>query len=163
MKKYSKQDQRSMAAWAADCAERVLPFFENAYPEDDRPRKAIEACRLWVDTGVFKMADIRGASLAAHAAARGVKENGAAFFSAHAAGQAVATAHVPQHAFGGAYYALRAVVAADSAHAEVRAAEERNWQSRRLPDNLRQEIMPKLIIQKRGNRIVINLRRGEGF
>jgi hypothetical protein len=50
-----------------------------------------------------------------------------------------------------------------AAHAEVRAAEERNWQSRRLPHNLRQEIMPKLIIQKRGNRIVINLRRGEGF
>ncbi len=75
----------------------------------------------------------------------------------------MATAHVPQHAFGGAYYALRAVVAADPAHAEVRAAEERNWQSRRLPHNLRQEIMPKLIIQKRGNRIVINLRRGEGF
>jgi hypothetical protein len=113
MKKYSQQDQRSMAAWAADCSERVLPFFENAYPKDDRPRKAIEACRLWVDTGVFKMADIRGASLAAHA--------------------------------------------------EVRAAEERNWQSRRLPDNLRQETMPKLIIQKRDNRIVINLRRGEGF
>ena len=115
--KYSQQDQRSMAAWAADCSERVLPFFENAYPKDDRPCKAIEACRFWVDTGVFKMA----------------------------------------------YYALRAVVAADPAHVEVRAAEERNWQSRRLPDNLRQEIMPKLIIQKRGNRIVINLRRGEGF
>jgi Imm-5 like putative immunity protein len=57
MKKYSKQDQGSMAAWAADCAERVLPFFENAYPKDDRHRKAIEACRLWVDTGVFKMAE----------------------------------------------------------------------------------------------------------
>ena len=163
MKKYSKQDQRSMAVWAADCAERVLSFFENAYPKDDRPRKAIEACRLWVDTGVFKMADIRGASLAAHAAAREAKSNDAAFFAAHAAGQAVAAAHVPQHAFGGAYYALRAVVAADPAHAEVRAAEERNRQSRRLPDNLRQEIMRKLIIQKRGNRIVINLQRGEGF
>jgi hypothetical protein len=55
--KYSKQDQRSMAAWAADCAERVLPFFEKAYPKDDRTRKAIEAFRLWIDTGVFKMAE----------------------------------------------------------------------------------------------------------
>jgi hypothetical protein len=89
--KYSKQDQRSMAAWAADCAERVLPFFENAYPKDDRPRKAIEACRLWADTGVFKMADIGGAPLAAHAAARGVKET-TRRFAAHAAGQAVTTA-----------------------------------------------------------------------
>jgi hypothetical protein len=60
--------------------------------KDDRPRKAIEACRLWADTGVFKMADIGGASLAAHAAARGAKENDAAFFAAHAAGQSVATA-----------------------------------------------------------------------
>jgi hypothetical protein len=106
MKKYDKQDQRLMATWAADCVERVLPFFEKAYPKDDRPRKAIEACRTWVRTGVFKMADIRGASLAAHAAARDAKENSAACFAARAAGQAVATAHVPQHAFGGAYYAL---------------------------------------------------------
>src|SRR5262249_12065988 len=106
MKKYSKQDQRLMATWAADCAERALSFFENAYPTDDRPRKAIEACRAWVDTGVLRMADIRGASLAAHAAARAVKENGPAVSAAHAAGQAVATAHVTQHAFGSAYYAL---------------------------------------------------------
>jgi hypothetical protein len=48
MKKYNKQDQRSMATWAADCAEKVLPFFEKAYPEDERPRKAIEVCRTWV-------------------------------------------------------------------------------------------------------------------
>ncbi|MCI0553995.1 MAG: hypothetical protein L0287_23855 [Anaerolineae bacterium] len=45
MKKYDKQDQRLMVTWAADCAERVLPVFEKAYPKDDRPRKAIEACR----------------------------------------------------------------------------------------------------------------------
>lgn len=100
MEKYCKQDQGLLAIWAADCAERVLPFFEKACPEDVRPRKAIEACRAWAGTGVFRMADIRRASLAAHAAARDVKENNAACFAARAAGQAVATAHVPQHAFG---------------------------------------------------------------
>ncbi|MFH0848837.1 MAG: hypothetical protein V1857_04990, partial [archaeon] len=57
-KKYNKQDQRSLATCAADCAERVLPYFEKAYPKDDRPRKAIEACRTWVRTEVFKMADV---------------------------------------------------------------------------------------------------------
>ncbi|MEK6236886.1 MAG: TIGR02996 domain-containing protein, partial [Planctomycetales bacterium] len=31
--------------FAADCAERVLPLFEAVYPDDDRPRKAIEAAR----------------------------------------------------------------------------------------------------------------------
>jgi hypothetical protein len=163
MKKYNKQDQRSLATWAADCAERVLPFFEKAYPEDDRPRKAIEACRTWVRTGVFRMADIRGASLAAHDAARDAKENDAACCAAHAAGQAVATAHVPQHAYGGSYYALKAIVAIDPANAEVEIAKERSWQSRRLPKNLRQEIMERIIIQKRGNRIIIKIQKDKGF
>ena len=103
MKKYEKQHQMLLAIWAADCAERVLPLFENQFPEDTRPRKAVEACRTWVESGVFKMADIRGASLAAHAAARKAKPNSASCFAARAAGQAVATAHVPQHAFGSAY------------------------------------------------------------
>src|SRR3989344_2332334 len=80
MKKYSKQDQKLFATWAADCAERVLPFFEKAYPNDKRPRKAIEACRTWVRTGIFKMADIRKASLNAHAAARKAKKNNSALF-----------------------------------------------------------------------------------
>ncbi len=146
MKKYSKQDQRSLATWAADCAEHVLPFFEKAYPKDDRPRKAIEACRTWVHTGMFKMAEIRRASLAAHAAARETKENSAACFAAHAAGQAVATAHVPQHAFGAAYYALKAVAAADPAGAEAKTAKERNWQARRLPNSLRQEVLSRIVI-----------------
>ncbi|MDD5340739.1 MAG: hypothetical protein PHV13_05880, partial [Candidatus ainarchaeum sp.] len=137
MKKFSKQDQRSLAIWAVGCAGRVLPFFEKAHPKDGRPRKAMEACRTWVRTGVFMMAGIRGASLAAHAAARKAKENSPARFAARAAGQAVATAHVPQHAFGAAYYALKAVAAADSADAGVKIAKELNWQSRHLPKKLR--------------------------
>src|SRR5690606_2364291 len=121
-KSYNKQDQKRLAIWAAACAERVLPFFEQVRPQDARPRKALEVCRTWVLTGIFKMTEIRGASLAAHAAARDVPENEAALFAARAAGQAVATAHVTQHAYGGAYYALKAVAAADPEHAETRIA-----------------------------------------
>lgn len=32
-------------SFAADCAGRVLHFYENKYPEDRRPREAIEAAR----------------------------------------------------------------------------------------------------------------------
>ena len=162
-RKYSKQDQRSLATCAADCAERVLPYFERAYPKDDRPRRAIEACRTWVRTGVFEMADIRGASLAAHAAAREAKEDNAACFAARAAGQAVATAHVPQHAFGAVYYALKAVAAADPANAEVKVLKERNWQSRRLPGNLRQEFLNRVIVQKDDHGVSIKIEKGKGF
>jgi len=37
MKKYSRDDQRTMARWALDCAERVLPIFEVVRPGDVRP------------------------------------------------------------------------------------------------------------------------------
>ena len=163
MKKYDKQDQRLMATWAADCAERVLPFFEKAYQKDDRPRKAIEACRTWVRTGVFKLAEIRGASLAAHAAARAAKENNAACFAARAAGQAVATAHVPQHAFGGAYYALKAIAAADPTHAEAKVAKERNWQAWHIPTKLRQEVLKRVTVQKRDDGIFIKVQKDKDF
>ena len=162
-KKYSREDQRSLASWAADCAERVLPLFERAYLKDDRPRNAIKVCRTWVRTGVFSMAEIRGASLAAHAAAREAKQDAAACFAARAAGQAVATPHVAQHAYGSAYYALKAIVAIDPETAEVRVAKERSWQSRRLPESLRDDITERLIIQKRGNRITVKIQKGRGF
>ena len=164
MKKYSKQDQKSLAIWAADCAERVLPFFEKAYPKDDRPRKAIEVCRIWIRTGVFKMAVIRGASLTAHAAAREAKENNnAACFAARAAGQAVATAHVPQHAFGAPYYALKAVAAADYANAEVNLAREWNWQVRHVSKNLREEVLKRVVIQNNGHGISIKIQKGKDY
>ncbi|PKL56849.1 MAG: hypothetical protein CVV35_02960 [Methanomicrobiales archaeon HGW-Methanomicrobiales-6] len=163
MKKYSRQDQTTMAAWAADCAGRVLPLFEKAYPEDDRPRRAIETARTWVRTGIFRMAEIRGASLAAHAAARDAKENDTACFAARAAGQAVATAHVPQHAYGGAYYALKAVAAADPANAVVNVTRERAWQAERLPVGLREEIMERIVVEERGGGVSVKLRKGEGF
>jgi hypothetical protein len=112
VKKYSRDDQRVIATWALDCAERVLALFEAARPDDDRPRAAIATGRTWVRTGEFSMPVIRNASLGAHAAAKAT--NDAAAAAAHAAGQAVATAHVPQHAYGGACYALKAVAGGQS-------------------------------------------------
>lgn len=132
--KFTKQDQRALATWAADCAKRTLPFFEDAFPKDDRPRKAIGACWAWVRTGVFSMRDIRKAALDSHAAARKAKGKGndAACFAARAAGQAVATAHVPLHAYGSAYYGLKVVMAANA-----NIVKEFEWQTQHLPKYLR--------------------------
>ena len=125
-----KPDKKILALWAADCAEHVLPYFEDKRPDDDRPRKAIEACRDWARTGVFSMAVIRSASLSAHASARDAKGDDAACFAAHAAGQAVATAHVPTHALGSSIYGIR-VAAALSGNADDGLIKERDWQFRR--------------------------------
>jgi hypothetical protein len=128
-----KTDHKALAVWAVDCVERVMPYFEDKYPEDERPRKAIEALRKWIQTGIFKMADIRKASLDAHAAAREVGEDTAARSAARAAGQAVATAHVPTHSIGAANYALQAIHrSADSSDTDAAVAKERDWQYQHL-------------------------------
>lgn len=126
-------DHRILAIWAADCAERALPYFEENYPADNRPRKAIDACREWARTGVFRMADVRKASLDAHAAARAVETDDAARSAARAAGQAVATAHVPDHALAAAIYAATAFRdAADPDDATAITEREREWQYQHL-------------------------------
>ena len=128
-----KTDHKTLAIWAVDCVERVMPYFEEMCPEDRRPRNAIEELQAWIDTGEFRMAVIRGASLASHAAAREVGEDSAARSVARAAGQAVATAHVPAHSIGGAIYALQAIHrATDYDGADAAVAMELDWQIQRL-------------------------------
>lgn len=152
-----------MARWAADCAERVLPLFEHVAPHDARPRNALEVCRTWAQTGNFRMAEIRGASLAAHAAARSMEANSAACFAARAAGQAVATAHVAQHAFGGALYALKAMAATDPAQADANVANELSWQVRQAPARLRPEIRKRVVLQKRGRKLTITIHKDQDY
>ena len=133
MELVSQTDQKILAVWAIDCAERTLPYFDKLYPEDKRPRQAIETLQKWIDTGVFKMAVIRKASLDSHAAARDVGEDNPARSAARAAGQAVATAHVPTHAIGAAIYGLQAICrATNSDEAEAAVAKERDWQYQHL-------------------------------
>lgn len=128
-----KTDKKTVAAWAIDCAERVLPYFEEKYPDDNRPRKAIEALQKWMQTGIFRMADIRKASLDAHAAAREVGDDSPARSAARAAGQAVATAHVPTHSVGAAIYALQAIHRASNfSDADTAVAKEQDWQYQHL-------------------------------
>lgn len=129
----NKTDQRKLALWAINCAERVLPYFEEEYPQDHRPRKAIETLKIWLKTGVFNMGVIRYASLDSHAAAREVGEDNAARSAARAAGQTVATAHVPRHAYGSAIYAQQAIYrATNPSDVDSDAVKERNWQYQHL-------------------------------
>lgn len=129
----ARTDQKTLAIWAADCAERVLPYFEEKFPDDDRPRKAIDAARKWAETGIFRMADVRRTSLAAHAAAREAGGYDPARSAARAAGHAIATAHVPRHAIGSAIYAATAVRdASDPSDADAAAVGESKWQYRHL-------------------------------
>jgi hypothetical protein len=122
-------NQKTLAIWAIDCAKRVLPYFVQKYPKDQPPQQALKTLKTWLKTGVFKMAVIRKASLDSHAAAREVGEDGSARSIARACGQAVASAHVPRHAYGSAIYAQQAVFrAANPSEADSIVAKERDWQ-----------------------------------
>jgi hypothetical protein len=138
MTKFNRQQQRELAVWALACARHVQPFFSRVRTTDARPRAALTALRAWLRTGIFSMKTIRQASLAAHAAARdSLATSVPAAMAARAAGQAVATAHVAEHALGAAYYALKTVAAADPAQAGAKINREIAWQLQRLPEALR--------------------------
>ena len=133
----SLQRHRLLAAWAADCAERVLPLFVSQHPADNRPWQAIEAARAW-SRGEITVGEARAASVAAHAAARQAEE-GAARFVARAAGHAVATAHMADHAPGAAIYAIQAIRAATNKQEAV--VQEHSWQTERLPEEIRELVL----------------------
>ena len=109
----SRKDHRSLALWAADCAAHVLLYFEENCPEDDRPRKAVEAGRAWA-RGELSPSQARAAAFAAHSAARDA-DHLAARAAARAAGHAAATAHVASHAHHAAAYAVKAAAGTSSA------------------------------------------------
>lgn len=141
-----KLNQKALAIFAIKCAEHVLHYFEKENRKDKRPREAIKTLKKWIHTGVFKMSVIRGASLAAHAAARKAKSQ-RAVFAARAAGQAVAVAHVPTHAFGVSYYALKIAALNNNISKELAWQEKRfpkalkrewnEWKDKKLPKNIR--------------------------
>jgi len=131
----SDADHRLLAAWAADCAEHVLPLFETEVPLDPRPRQALEALRAWI-RGDRPMMATRAAGGHAMGAARPLA--GAARFAAYAAGQAACVAHVPEHDLGAAAYAIKARWAASAPGERVAAGRrERDRQRERLPAQVR--------------------------
>ena len=132
----------AIALWAASCAERALPIFEEQRPGDDRPRAAIAALRAW-ERGELPMTDCRTAAFAAHAAARDATEAGApaAVAAARAAGQASAVAHMFDHSPHAATYAAKAVGLAG--RGKVDQVAEREWQWESLAPELRPIGFPK--------------------
>lgn len=123
------EEHQALAKWAADCAERVLVHYENEFPDDPRPRLAIETCRDWV-RGKAGAGEAHSAAFEAHDAARATSYAPAA--AAHAAGHAADTARDATHAIHAAAYAAKAVALLVPAEAGPNTVKERNWQYQRL-------------------------------
>jgi thymidine phosphorylase len=132
-------DHLLLAIWAADCAQHVLHLFEEMQPNDERPRRAIEAARAWAQ-GSITMSQSKAAGGHAMAAARNLK--GASRYAAYAAGQAGVVAHVAAHELGAAAYAIKAVreTAPDSSIEEYSRI-ECEWQRAQLPIEIRDLVL----------------------
>lgn len=126
--KLQGRNHRSLVLWATDCAEHVLPYFKEKYPDDDRPRTVVEAGRAWV-RGEIAMSEARAA------------DGGAPRAAARSAGHAAATNHVASHAAHAANYALEAAKGTGAA-VSTDSARERDWQYRCLPKHLRPVAFP---------------------
>jgi hypothetical protein len=134
---YNVNDHRNLGLWAAKCTQRLLPYLETKYPNENRPRNAINALLDWARSGKFCMENIRKASLDAHKVAKEVNKNDKdAIYVAHAAGQAVATAHVPTHAVGVVIYSILLFYTLYPLDFKNKFSKERKWQYEKLPSQL---------------------------
>ncbi len=102
----SEADRRTVALWAADCAERVLPLFEAEAPSDGRPADAIARARAFGRGELDAAGQIRQRFVAGRAAS--AVASSAAVAAARSAAQASGVAHMGAHALGAAAYAAKA-------------------------------------------------------
>lgn len=130
----SEADRRLVAAWAADCAERVLGLFEAESPGDERPRALIAWTRAFARGELNTAEEIRR-RFAGGVGASDVKAPAAAA-AAGAAGQAVAVCHMGAHALGAAGYAAKAAGLADPDRPEA-VGDEIRWQLEDMSPDVR--------------------------
>ena len=103
-----QQKHRTLVLWALDCAKAPLALFEEAHPNESRPRIALERCEAW-SRGKIKMPAAKRAILDAHAVAKEIDDRVCGALC-HGIGHAGATVHVETHALGLPFYELTALV-----------------------------------------------------
>lgn len=130
----SEADRRLVAAWAADCAERVLGLFEAEAPGDDRPRAAIGRARAFARGELNTAEEIRRRFVGGVPV--GEVKAPAAAAAARSAGQAVAVCHMGAHALGAAAYAVKAAGLAAPDRPEA-VKDEIRWQLSHLTAEVR--------------------------
>jgi hypothetical protein len=102
------QKHVTLVVWALECAKETLYRFEGKYPNEPRPRMALELCEKWA-RGYIKMPQAKKAILAAHSVAKEIDDK-ECIALVHAIGHAGATVHVGTHALGLVFYELTAIV-----------------------------------------------------
>ena len=105
---FRDQSHRTMVLWALDLAAESVAKLEEKYPDDNRPREALEAARAWA-AGMIKMWPAQRKILDCHAFAKEI-DSREDIALCHAIGQACAVVHTAGHAIGYPMYDLSAII-----------------------------------------------------
>ncbi|MDR0515783.1 MAG: hypothetical protein LBH25_01915 [Fibromonadaceae bacterium] len=110
MRLIETQSKETLAVWSINYAmANIFPIYAKAYPNDTRPKNALDAAKEWL-AGKVKLPHVKNIILnECHAAAREAENNPTAQAAARTCGQAAATIHVPTHALGLALYGALAI------------------------------------------------------
>lgn len=102
------QTHRVTTLWAFDFAEQSIAKLEEKYPQEQRPREALQAAKTWAE-GIIKMPFAQRKILDCHAFAKDLqsKEDIAI---CHAVGQACGVVHAVGHAIGYPIYDLTSII-----------------------------------------------------
>jgi len=127
-------DHKILATWSIDCLERFMPYLESKYPNEERPRKAINILKDWIDDEIT-MWEARKYCYPVLAFAREIEETDKVGCQiARACNHALATCHVPTHCEGVTIYTLSAIQYQNINQDNVMKLmeEEREWQINHL-------------------------------
>ena len=105
---FADQDHRVMILWALDFAAESIARLEIQYPDEKRPREALEAARDWA-AGRIKMRPAQRKILDCHAFAKEI-DCPEDIAQCHAVGQACAVVHTAGHAIGYPIYDLTSIL-----------------------------------------------------
>jgi hypothetical protein len=157
----SLESLRALGSWAADCAERALPIYEQQAEADARPRAAIEGIRMFA-AGGKRTAQLRTLALSAFSAAREVNDPAAAA-AARAAGLAASSAYThpladvqqTKHIVGPAAYAALALELNQGGDHSI-GDHEVTWAIEHVTPQVR-EILEQMPARERGKTRLDNL------
>jgi hypothetical protein len=127
-----KEQHRQLILWSCACVEHV--FILLAGEVNERLQNALRVARAWAN-GTATVGDARKASVDMLALARELTDPGVIAI-VRAAGHAVATANMADHALGGALYALKAIK-----QAGLSIEAERKWQNEQLPPEIEELVL----------------------
>lgn len=104
----NQQNRQVLVLWALDFAEEIVKKLEIKYPNENRPRNALEATKLWA-SGKIKIPIAKREILSCHAFAKEIS-NQEDIALCHAVGQACSVVHTSGHAIGLPIYELTSIV-----------------------------------------------------